>query len=291
MSKKSGRHNIIELRKFDMRSIPHSKKILFIGGTGSGKSILVLDYLYHHQSTFPVGTIISPTEELNETYKAHVPAIFIHNEYSPELIEAVLNRQKDITKKCKTNAQYKNVDPRAFCLMDDCLADAKSWKNDKNIKWIFENGRHSKLTFILTLQFSLGIQPELRANTQYIFLCRTPKYNEQYKLWQHFAGMFPTFNDFREVFIQCTKDYGCMVINNESLSDKIEDQVFWYRANPNNKPDWNTFKMCYPIFWKDNKKCIQTKNAQANKTHKLTPREENKKYVVEDDSRSHASNY
>ena len=283
MPKSTGKQSVIELRKFDMRSIPHSKKILFIGGTGSGKSVLVLDYLYHHQSEFPVGTVISPTEELNETFKNHVPSIFIHSEYSPELIEAILNRQRDIIQKCKRNPAYKNVDPRAFCLMDDCLADAKSWKNDKNIKWIFENGRHSKLTFILTLQFALGIQPELRANTQYIFLCRTAKYNEQYKLWQHFAGMFPTFNEFRDVFIQCTKDYGCMVIKNDSLSDKIEDQVFWYRATSLNKPDWETFRMCYPVFWKDNNKCIETKHVQSMKTHKLTSKQpKNNKYVVEE---------
>ena len=280
-TKNIGRQNVIELRKFDMRSIPDSQKILFIGGTGSGKSILLLDYLYHHQSEFPVGTVISPTEELNETFKNHVPSIFIHNEYSAELIEAVLNRQKEIAKKCKSDPNYAKVDPRAFCIMDDCLADAKFWKNDKNIKWIFENGRHSKLTFIMTLQFSLGIQPELRANTQYIFLCRTSKFKEQEKLYQHFAGMFKKFSDFREVFIQCTKDYGCMVINNSSLSDKIEDQVFYYRATPHLKKDWNTFRMCYPIFWKDNNKCIQTKSIQSNKIRKLTPKEENNKYVVE----------
>jgi hypothetical protein len=277
--------NIIQLKKFDMKAIPDSKKLLFIGGTGSGKSILVLDYLYYHQADFPIGSVISPTEELNETFKAHVPSIFIHNQYSPELIEHILKRQKDITKKQKNDYKYRNVDPRAFCIMDDCLADSHQWKNDPNIRWIFENGRHSRLTFILTLQFGLGIQPHLRANTQYVFLCRTAKYMEQYKLWQHFAGMFKTFKEFREVFIQCTKNYGCMVINNESLSDRLEDQVYWYRADIKSKPDWNTFRMCYPIFWKDNKKIIKYKQENSDKINKLAPQQSvnNDTYVIDDD--------
>ena len=37
----------IRLRKFDMSSIGDGKKLVFIGKTNSGKSCLVLDYLYH----------------------------------------------------------------------------------------------------------------------------------------------------------------------------------------------------------------------------------------------------
>jgi energy-coupling factor transporter ATP-binding protein EcfA2 len=42
--------NIIKLKKFDMKTIPDSKRLLIIGNTGSGKSTLALDYLYHHKS-------------------------------------------------------------------------------------------------------------------------------------------------------------------------------------------------------------------------------------------------
>ena len=79
------------------------------------------NYLYYHQADFPIGSVISPTEELNETFKPHVPSIFIHNQYSPELIEHILKRQKDIIKKQKSDPKYRNVDTRAFCIMDDCF--------------------------------------------------------------------------------------------------------------------------------------------------------------------------
>ena len=283
MPPKSASEKVIALQNFDMSSIPPNKKILFVGGTNSGKTILCLDYLYYHQSEFPIGTLLSPSEPFNETYKNHIPAVFIHNEYTPELIQSILERQKEITQNCKSDPRYVNVNPLAFCIMDDCLADSKKWKNDENIRWIFENGRHVNLTLLMTMQYALGIPPHLRANIQYIFLCRTPKYQEQKKLFEQYAGMFESFKQFREVFSKCTKKYGCMVINNEARSDNLEEQVFKYKANPDNKPDWDTFRMCYPSFWKDNDKCRKIKQIESEKTSKLLPIETNKKYVVHDD--------
>tara|TARA_Y100000589_G_C27092043_1_gene604349 strand:+ start:698 stop:946 length:249 start_codon:yes stop_codon:yes gene_type:complete len=31
---------------------------------------------------------------------------------------------------------------------------------------------------------------------------------------------------------QCTENYECLVINNNAKSNKLEDQVFWYKAQP-----------------------------------------------------------
>ena len=30
---------------------------------------------------------------------------------------------------------------------------------------------------------------------------------------------------------QCTQDYECLVIHNNAKSNKLEDQVFWYKAS------------------------------------------------------------
>jgi hypothetical protein len=248
----------IKLKKFDMKKVGDNKILVFIGKRNTGKSILVMDYLYHHQD-FPLGTVISPTDEFNHTFKPHIPSIFIHDEYSSELVDQVLERQKDICKKTKSDPNYAGVDPRAFLIFDDCLADAE-WVKDKNIKWIFMNGRHAKLTYILTMQYAMGITPPLRSNIDYTFICKDTKISNLKRLYDHYAGMFPTFEMFRNVFNQCTKDYGCLVIDNSSTSDKLEDQVYWYRADVKSKPDWDDFKLCYPAFWENNEKCETVKN-------------------------------
>lgn len=263
----------VNLKKFDMRWIGDNKIIIFIGKRNTGKSVLVIDYLYYHRD-IPIGTVISPTDEFNLTYKPHVPSIFIHEEFTPELLANFLQRQKDIVKKTKTDPQYKNFDPRAFLILDDCLFDAKSWVNDKSIKWIFMNGRHAQITMILTAQYVMGIPPNLRTNVDFIFICKEPKYSNKKKLYEHYAGMFPTFEMFNQVLTSCTRDYGCLVIDNSSTSDKLEDQVFWYRADIH-----KDFKLCYDIFWQNNELYANNdpKSDDEPEEHEV---DDFKKYVV-----------
>lgn len=253
----------VQLKKFNMSNIGNNKVILFIGKRNTGKSVLVLDYLYHNRQ-YPLGTVISPTDRFNATYRPHIPSIFIHDEYTPELMTQILDRQRDITSSCKENPEYTDVDPSAFVILDDCLADVKDWGNDKNIKWIFMNGRHVNITFILTMQYCLGILPNLRTNVDYIFICREPKIDNQMRLYKYYAGMFPSFDMFRTVLNQCTADYGCLVIDNSSNSEKLDEQVYWYRTDTN-QPDWKEFKLCRSIFWKNNEVFIKGINKKKDK--------------------------
>lgn len=234
------------IREFDMNQVGNNKVIIFIGKRHTGKSILVLDYLYHNQD-LPMGTCVSPTDEYNKTFSGKVPDMFIHEEFTPELLEKFVHRQKIITKRKENDPHYREVDHRAFLIFDDCLYDAKNWVNDKNIRFIFMNGRHVGITFLVTMQYLLGIPPNLRANVDFIFICKETKTNIKRKLYEYYAGMFPTFEMFNQVLNECTKDYGCLVIDNTTSSDKLEDQVFWYRAN---MAPLKKFKLCDEIFWR-----------------------------------------
>ena len=114
----------LELKKFNMREItfkPDENKgpvIVMIGRRDTGKSFLVRDLLYYHQD-IPIGTVISGTEAGNGFYAAHVPKLFIHEEYNSVLIENVLRRQKTVLKQVNKEIEmYRKttIDPRAFVL-------------------------------------------------------------------------------------------------------------------------------------------------------------------------------
>ena len=69
----------------------------------------------------------------------------------------------------KWNLKENNTtDPRAFLVLDDCLYD-NTWTKDKNVRSLFMNGRHFKILFIITMQYALGIPPNLRTNIDYVF--------------------------------------------------------------------------------------------------------------------------
>ena len=230
----------IQLRKFNMNEIDDDKVVVLIGKRDTGKSFLCRDLLFHKQH-IPVGQVISGTEAANSFYSSIVPKLFIHGEFKKEIIANILKRQKLMIEQIKQNP---NMDPRAFLILDDCLYD-QSWVKDINIRSLFMNGRHYKILFILTMQFALGIPPNLRTNIDYVFILRENYVSNRKRIYEHYAGMFPTFEMFCQVMDQCTENYECLVINNNSKSNRLQDQVYWYKADA--RPD---FKIGGAEFWK-----------------------------------------
>ena len=241
----------LDLKKFDMKHIsfrPDENKgpvIVLIGRRDTGKSFLVRDLLYYHQD-IPIGTVISGTEAGNGFFSAHVPKLFIHDEYNTAIIENILKRQKTVLKQIKKEMEaYKRttIDPRAFVILDDCLYDNK-WTKDKMMRLLFMNGRHWKIMLIITMQYPLGVPPNLRTNIDYVFILREPYISNRKRIWENYAGMFPTFESFCQVMDQCTENFECLVINNNAKSNKLQDQIFWYKAQ-----NHGNFKLGSKEFW------------------------------------------
>jgi len=241
----------LELKKFNMKNIsfkPNENKgpvIVLIGRRDTGKSYLVRDLLYYHQD-IPIGTVISGTEAGNGFYSEHVPKLFIHEEYNSAIVENILKRQRSVLKQVKKEmAAYKRstIDPRTFVILDDCLYDNK-WAKDKMMRLMFMNGRHWKIMLIITMQYPLGVPPNLRTNIDYVFILREPYITNRKRIFENYAGMFPTFESFCQVMDQCTENYECLVINNNSKSNKLQDQIFWYKADPH-----GPFRLGSKEFW------------------------------------------
>ena len=242
----------LELKKFDMKKIKFKSTeatgpvIVLIGRRDTGKSFLVRDLLYYQQD-IPVGTVISGTEAGNGFYGKLVPKLFIHDEYNSSIIENILKRQKVVLKEMKkhkdTYKKESDIDPRAFVIMDDCLYDS-TWSRDKMMRLLFMNGRHWKIMLVITMQYPLGIPPNLRTNIDYVFILREPYIANRKRIFDNYAGMFPNFEAFAQVMDQCTENYECLVVDNNSKSNKLEDQIFWYKAE-----NHNDFKLGNKEYW------------------------------------------
>ena len=237
----------INIKKFDPTTIDPCRICVFIGRRGTGKSILVTDILYHMRK-IPMGVVMSGTEESNEHYKEYIPDSFIYGQYEPEVIEKIITHQQTVIKKCKTPEEKENTNNSVFMLLDDCMFDNK-WTRDKNMRCIFMNGRHYRIFFMLTLQYCMDLPPSLRGQIDYVFILRDNILENKQKLYKHFFGIFPNFDSFNEVLTQCTENYECLVLNNRTTSNKIEDVVFWYKAKLNRK-----FKMGSPSLWEHHRR-------------------------------------
>ena len=229
---------LLQLNKFNLSQLVKddggdymNPRIAIIAKSGSGKSWVIRDIMYYIQD-IPCGVVIAPTDKMTGFYNDFLPVSFIHHEYKEDIIPRLLQRQKTILEKNKRrkNQGKKQIDPRAFLIMDDCMSTKHLWLKDPSVLSIFNEGRHYQITFILAMQYSLGIQPELRSNFDYIFLLGEDFVNNRKKLYEHYAGMFPSRNLFDQVFNQVTDNYGVMAINNRLRASQIRKKVFWYKA-------------------------------------------------------------
>jgi hypothetical protein len=248
-----------QLRKFDINMIKErceidsrkSPMMVIIGKKDTGKSFLVRDILFNTQSCFPVGTVISATEVANEFFQHMVPSKFIHDKYRPEIVQNVIKRQATIKDKRNKDKNARggssSIDPRAFLILDDCLYD-NTWIQQDSTRYVFMNGRHVDLTTMITMQYPLGITPNLRTNVDFVFILRENILGNRRRIYENYAGMFPTFEMFCQFMDQCTENYECLVICNNVSSNRLEDQVFWYKAS-----DHPPFKLCDQSLWLDNR--------------------------------------
>jgi hypothetical protein len=198
-----------------------------------------------YNKDIPVGVVVSQTERANGYFEKFIPKMLIYDELDEKLISKFLTRQINITNERKRDmAKHGNssIDPRAFLILDDCMYN-KSAMTDKNIRCIFMNGRHYKIFLLITMQHGLGLPPDLRSNIDYVFIFRNNIVKEREKIYNHYAGMFPTFDVFNQVMNQCTENYECLVIDNKVQSNNIADIVFWYKAEDPH------YKMCAPDLW------------------------------------------
>jgi hypothetical protein len=246
----------INIRKFDMKSIPQDSVCIFIGRRRTGKSTLVKDLLFNHQD-MPLATVISGTEESQGFFKKVIPPLFIYNEYNPVILANFVKRQKLVMSKIMKEQESgikSKLDPRSFMILDDCMYD-DSWTYDKNISYMFMNGRWIKVFLLITMQYPLGIKPALRTNVDYVFILREPYMSNRKKIYENYAAAFPSFEFFCQVMDQCTTNYECLVINNNTQGNKLEDSVFWYKAEQH--PE---FRIGSPEVWRQSEMYYREKD-------------------------------
>ena len=81
------------------------------------------------------------------------------------------------------------------------------------------------------MSYAMGIPQTIRSQFDYIFILRESIPANRKRLYEHYAGMFPTFESFCQVLDDyATADYTCLVIDNLARSEKLEDRVFYYNT-------------------------------------------------------------
>ena len=238
----------VRIRRFDMSSVPDGSVCAFIGKRKTGKSCAIRDLMYHKRY-IPIGQVISGSERANPFFSQFFPSSYIEDEYSEDILDNIMKRQVKIKKFAEQQKRLnqREIDTRFLIVFDDCLHDSK-WQRAKQIKNIFMNGRHFGILFILSMQYVIGIPPNLRTNIDYIFIFRDCSISNRKKLYENFGGNIPSFALFCSLLDNLDK-YECLVICTDADKVNFSDQVMYFKAELH-----SNFKFGSKTLWEQDKK-------------------------------------
>lgn len=208
----------IGIFKYDLNDLPNNSKTLIIGKREVGKSWLVIDIINHVNNKTRVDKciIFNPAEKLKKFYANKIDPKCVHFELNEEIINNIVENQ------INTNGAE-----HILMVLDDCLFK----KPSDIIRNLFLNSQNCNITLVLTLQYSLKIDPIMRSSFDQIFLFKEDNVPNKKRLFEHYAGTFPNLGFFYKVFDECTQNYGALTLTqNNRQNNDFFNIVKYYRV-------------------------------------------------------------
>lgn len=215
-------------------------RLVMIGKPGVGKSNMIKYLLWCKKNIIPVGIAMSGSESLNHDFKKYFPSLFVYNEYTEERIEDAIKRQI---------LAIEHLDNEwAALIIDDCTNRPSDLNSETQHK-LYKIGRHAQFLYILSLQYSMDVDPSIRTCVDGVFIFRDPNLKNRKRLYENYAGIIPDFSTFCQLMDAITSDFTALYIHNKTSSNKWEDCVFYCKA-PNMDEKYPDFKFGCPDYWK-----------------------------------------
>ena len=102
-------------------------------------------------------------------------------------------------------------------ILDDLVADL-DFHHANGLKKLFSRGRHIFITTIVISQYIYAVPPIVRTNADYIFCGQQNKRSVEI-LTDEFLSPNMEKDEFVKMYANATKNYGFLVINQNSISD------------------------------------------------------------------------
>lgn len=236
-----------QLKFFDPKNIRDFSTILFAGGRRTGKSFCMRDVIYFLRKRIYDCYVYSGTRDEDHPWEQYVPEKYIQYvsaEFPNEHLQVVLDKQK-IRKQIAENHKLKC--PPSMVLFEDLEFLVKPMWKTQSIREVCLNGRWDKVFAVAAVQYIMKIDMSVRSMFDYAFFMLEPNRSVRERIYKQYCGIFPTYHDFETVFLRCTEDHMCLVVDLRPTSNKVEDSVFWYKAS-----DRGRYHLGVPEVWDEN---------------------------------------
>ena len=214
--------SVVDIKEFPVHRMKAASKIFAIGGTGCGKSTLMVDLLYHQRHKIASAVLISAADDEKDPLIKLFPDAYIHNKMHPMIITSFVQRQKLLM------ASHCPYSFASLCI-DDSGYDQK-FVNSKQMQYIMKLNRHNEMQLLFSMHGAKGANKKIRHFIDYAFIGKEKSYEEREALYKNYASMIPSFDLFQDIMDKVTVDKQFLVIDLKNDSNEMKDCVFSYKA-------------------------------------------------------------
>jgi len=222
----------VEIQEFRVEDLPLSCTMLWIGPPASGKTSGMETVAYYLKHRYPVGRAFIGTEGGYRKFCGIFHPLYVSNYYDEGEETNHVLRQRT----CAIENGMGYPGNYAINIIDDAADDPKVF-NTKIMRGLFKLGsQHYSQLCMIGMQYAIDMQPGTRKSVSYVCIFREPEEIERQKLFKNFGGLAGSYKNFCDLMDQLTGDYTCLVFKKRSQSNRLEDNVFWFKTQK--LPPW-----------------------------------------------------
>lgn len=254
--------NLIELRErpkgpitlypFMLDMVGPDFTIAFIGKRREGKSFALRWVAKKQAPVFPRVFVFTRTK-FNYYWQQYVPSKRIFNGFSAAILMQIIERQKLLVEWMFNHPdEADKINPRILIILDDVIS--KDLRYEEELRVIFYEGRHSKISLYITMQYAYGIPPGMRENLDMAFIFRLHSTRQIEAVADTFLAQMPKKTAKWLLEAACWKDDGsdqrqCLVV--DTSNNAPPDQMLLL-AQPQPVED-DSFVLGAKEWWGDEK--------------------------------------
>lgn len=194
--------------------------VAMIGGTGSGKTVLLKNLLSKTHKNYNKIYLFSRTAKLQSAYD-FVPRSFITDDFDEQKLSDIWDLQINKNEK---NEKMENI----LVILDDIIT-SPSYKRSKMLEECSISARHLNITVILLSQNFTSIKPIVRNNIRIAICFQMQSKKEREKFAEQFLGADSA--KAGDLLLRRITDvkYQCLIVqvykNGETLSNKVKKYI------------------------------------------------------------------
>ena len=206
--------------------LDHPYRILIIGGSGSGKTNLLLNLIENQPDIDKIYLYAKDPYEAKNQYLINKREGVGINHFKD--LKAFIEYSNDMNNVYK-NINYYNPDKenKIFIVFDDMIADMIQNKKLNSITTEFIRGRKLNISLVFTTQSYFKVPKDVRLNTTHFFITKILSNRELQQIVINHSSDIST-EDFVNIYRKCTAEPYSFSVNDTTLAS---DNPLRFRKN------------------------------------------------------------